>query len=175
MGRFLRHRSGRAESYSQDINRGEVKMANSYINCLVHVVFSTKGRRRELSPQVRDRLWPYLGGLARERGLKALCVGGTEDHVHLLLSFPSTISIADAMKELKAHSSRWIKETFPEMNGFSWQEGYGAFTVGASQKKKTLEYISGQEEHHKKRTFKEEFIAFLQKNDIDYDERYLWG
>jgi len=150
-------------------------MANSYINCLIHVVFSTKGREKTITPDIQERLWPYMGGLARERGIKALAIGGTEDHVHLLLSVPSTISISKAVQEIKGLSSKWVHEAFPALQKFAWQEGYGAFSVSASQKQRTIDYIAGQKEHHRKRTFKEEYLAFLKKNDIEYDERYLWG
>ncbi len=150
-------------------------MANSFINCLMHVVFSTKNREKLINSELQERLWPYMGGLARERGIKALVIGGTDDHIHMLLSFPSTISIADAVKGKKGISSKWVHDTIPTRSRFAWQEGYGAFSVSASHQQKTIDYIANQKEHHRKKTFKEEYLAFLKKNNIEYNERYVWG
>jgi REP element-mobilizing transposase RayT len=107
--------------------------------------------------------------------MKALAVGGVADHVHILLSLPSTMAIAKAIQLLKAGSSLWIHETFPEQRGFAWQEGYGAFSIGISQVKRTKSYIESQAEHHRKKTFQGEFRAFLNKHGIEYDERHVWG
>jgi len=150
-------------------------MANSYTNCLYHIVFSTKKRQPLLTAEIRERLWPYLGGLARERRIIPLMIGGVADHVHLLLVIPTTLAPAKAIQEIKAFSSRWFHETFPELAGFAWQEGYGAFTIGESQKGQTINYIATQVEHHRKTTFEEEIVAFLKKNNINYDDRYLLG
>lgn len=100
-------------------------MSHSYTSCLVHYVFSTKERRKSISPEIRERLWAYLGGIARENGMRALAVGGTDDHVHMLVSLPSTLSIAKAVQFIKGGSSKWMHETFPSMGAFAWQEGYG--------------------------------------------------
>jgi REP element-mobilizing transposase RayT len=107
--------------------------------------------------------------------MKALAIGGIEDHVHLLISLPSTITIAKAAQLVKGNSSKWIHDTFTSHHAFHWQEGYGAFSVGVSQVKKTIAYINRQEEHHRTQTFEEEFIVFLKKHGIQYDERYVWG
>jgi len=107
--------------------------------------------------------------------MKALEIGGMEDHVHLLLSIPSTLSIANAMQLIKGGSSKWVHDTFPEHANFEWQEGYGAFTVGISQVPDTRPYIINQREHHRTKTFQEEYIAFLEKHGIEYDPRYVWG
>jgi putative transposase len=122
----------------------------------------------------RERLWAYLGGIAREHEMKALAVGGTDDHVHILLSLPATKAVSQAMREIKQGSSRWMHETcgVPE---FAWQEGYGAFSVGMNQVNTTIAYIAGQQEHHRKRDFQAEYVAFLRKHRIDYDPRYVWG
>ena len=104
----------------------------------------------------------------------AIQIGGVEDHVHILLSLPSTISIAKALQLIKGGSSKWVHETFPEQNLFGWQVKYGSFSVSASQLDKIILYIKGQGEHHRKMTFKEEFVALLKKHSIQYDERYLW-
>ena len=150
-------------------------MPHSYTSCLIHCVFSTKGRRRTLSSDLRERLWPFMGGIAHENKMKALDVGGTEDHAHLLLSLPSTLSTAKAIQLIKGASSKWIHDTFPVLKGFAWQEGYGAFSVSISQVDDTIGYIQRQEEHHRRKTFQQEFLAFLSKHKIEYDERYVWG
>src|SRR3954470_11830293 len=105
---------------------------HSFISSLHHCVFATKRREKMLSAQVRQRLWAYLGGVARENGMKALAIGGVADHVHILLSLPAPVSVAKAMQLLKGNSSKWIHETFPELQSFAWQEGYAAFSIGVS-------------------------------------------
>jgi REP element-mobilizing transposase RayT len=149
-------------------------IAMSYISSYFHCVFSTKERRPLINPELRDRLWPFLGGIARQNKIKAIEVGGVEDHVHILLSLPSTMAISKALQLIKGGSSKWIHETFPEQRGFAWQEEYGAFSVSVSQLDKTIAYIKRQPEHHRKMTFQEEFLALLKKHRIEYDERYLW-
>jgi REP element-mobilizing transposase RayT len=115
-----------------------------------------------------------MGGIAREHDLKAMAVGGTDDHVHILLSLPSSIPIAKAMREIKSGSSRWMHETC-DLPGFEWQEGYGAFSIGLAQVGATLAYIAGQQEHHQKRDYQAEFVAILKKHRIEFDPRYVWG
>jgi REP element-mobilizing transposase RayT len=146
----------------------------SYISSYFHCVFSTKERRRLITPELRERLWPFLGGIARQNKMKAIEIGGVDDHVHILLSLPSTMAISKALQLIKGGSSKWIHETFPEHRGFAWQEEYDSFSVSMSQLDKTIEYIKGQETHHRKMTFQEEFVALLKKHHIQYDERYLW-
>jgi REP element-mobilizing transposase RayT len=146
----------------------------SYVSSYHHCVFSTKERQPLINPALRQRLWPFLGGIARQNKMKAIEIGGVEDHVHILLSIPSTVSIAKAMQLIKGGSSKWVHETFPEHRLFSWQEEYGAFSVSASQLDKIINYIKNQHEHHHKMTFQEEFLTFLKKHRIEYDERYLW-
>ena len=146
----------------------------SYISSWFHCVFSTKERRPLITPPLRERLWPFLGGIARQNRMKAIEIGGTLDHVHILLSLPATLSIAQALQLLKGASSRWVHETFPEHRRFRWQEKYGAFSVSVSQLDKAIRYIQGQEQHHRRRTFQEEFLALLKRHRIEYDERYLW-
>jgi putative transposase len=149
-------------------------MAHTYCSSLFHCVFSTKERRRIIVPGVQERLWAYMGGIARENGMKALAVGGMEDHAHLLLSLPASLSIAAAMRQIKSGSSRWMHETCG-VPSFEWQEGYGAFSIGRSQLDATLAYISGQREHHRRRDFQAEFVAILKKHRIEHDPRYVWG
>jgi REP element-mobilizing transposase RayT len=146
----------------------------SYVSAHFHCVFSTKDRRPLITPALRERLWPFLGGMARQNKMKALEVGGMADHVHILLSLPSTMPIAKALQLLKGGSSKWVHETFPEHWDFAWQEEYGEFSVSPSQLDKTIAYIQNQELHHRRKTFKEEFLEMLQKHEIVYDERYLW-
>ncbi len=106
--------------------------------------------------------------------MKAVEIGGVEDHVHILLSLPATIPVSKAMQLIKGGSSKWIHETFPDQRLFSWQEEYGAFSVSVSQLDKTIAYIRRQPEHHRKVTFQEEFLLLLKKHGVEYDERYLW-
>jgi REP element-mobilizing transposase RayT len=146
----------------------------SYISSYFHCVFSTKERRPFITPELRERLWPFLGGIARQNKMKAVEVGGVEDHVHILLSLPSTMAVSRAVQLIKGGSSKWVHETFPKHRLFKWQEEYGAFSVSVSQLDKTIEYIKGQEAHHRVMTFQEEFLVLLKKHRIEYDERYLW-
>ncbi|MBI1901597.1 MAG: IS200/IS605 family transposase [Planctomycetia bacterium] len=149
-------------------------MAHSFVSSLHHCVFSTHGRRPLITPEIEDRLWRYMGGIARKNKFKALEIGGIEDHVHLLLSLPSTLAIAKAIQLVKGGSSKWVHDTFSSHQQFAWQEGYGAFSIGISQVDATIAYIKSQEEHHRKQTYKQEFLAFLKKHGIEYDPRYIW-
>jgi putative transposase len=146
---------------------------HSFVSSLHHCVFATKNRESVLTASIRERLWPYLGGIARENQMKALAIGGVADHVHILLSLPATMSISKAMQLLKGNSSKWIHETFPALRAFAWQEGYGAFSVGISGIEETCAYIAAQEEHHRTRTFREEVIAFLQRHGLPLDNAML--
>lgn len=150
-------------------------MAHSYSSCFIHDVFSTRERRKLISTELRPRLWRYMGGIARENGMKALAVGGTDDHAHLLLSLPATLTVSKAIQLIKGGSSKWIHDTFPAHRTFAWPEGNGAFSVGVSGVPDTIKYIAHQEEHHRTRSFEEEFVAFLKKHGIEYDERFVWG
>jgi REP element-mobilizing transposase RayT len=148
-------------------------VSHTYVSELIHCVFSTKQRRNLISPEVQPQLWSFLGGIARKNGFKALMVGGTENHVHILLSLPATLTLAKAMQLAKGASSHWMNEKFK--SEFAWQEGYGAFTLGISQKKDTIAYIRSQAEHHYKHNYEEEFLAFLKKNGVEYDPKHVWG
>ena len=150
-------------------------MPHSYVSTLIHCVFSTKERRKIIVPDLQARLYPFIGGIARENNMKALAVGGIEDHVHLLLSLPSMMPVAKAIQLVKGGSSKWIHETFATHKDFAWQEGYGAFSVSISHVKDTVAYIKAQEEHHHRRSFEDEFRSFLVKHGIESDERYVWG
>ena len=128
-----------------------------------------------LTAAIRERLWPYFGGIAREHDMKALAIGGVGDHVHLLLSLPATLSISKAMQLLKGNSSKWLRETFPELrqHDFAWQEGFGSFSIGVSGVKDTIHYIQTQEEHHRKKSFREELEVFLKKHGYNYEAEML--
>ena len=150
-------------------------MGHSYVSTLVHCVFSTMDRRRMISGDLRERLWAFVGGIARKNGMKALAVGGTADHIHVLLSLPATLTVAKAIQLIKGGSSKWVHDMFPEHRHFNWQDGYGAFSISISHVEETVAYIRTQDKHHRRRSFEEEFLAFLKKHGIEYDERYVLG
>ena len=149
-------------------------MSHTYCSLLYHCVFSTKNRRRLIAPEIQPRLWAYIGGIARDHGMKPLAIGGVDDHAHLLLALPASIAVATAMREIKSGSSRWMHETC-RIADFEWQEGYGAFSVGQSQVGAALSYIAAQKDHHRRRDFQSEYLAILRKHRIDCDPRYLWN
>jgi len=149
-------------------------MPQSLASILVHILFSTKDRRRVIVPAVEDELWRYLGGVCGECGCPSRRVGGDEDHVHILCSLSRTICVTDLLEEIKKRSSKWIKGKGSEFGSFAWQSGYGAFSVGQSQTPDVVAYIDRQKERHRRRTFQEEYLTFLKKYDVPYDERYVW-
>jgi REP element-mobilizing transposase RayT len=134
-----------------------------------------KGSHPCLDEKMRERLWAYLGGIARENGMMALEIGGVRDHVHLLLSIPASMALSKAVQLIKGGSSHWIKDTFTKMKGFAWQDGYGAFTVSESQLDTIRDYIQRQPEHHRTKTFDEEYRSFLERHRIEFDDRFLLG
>ncbi|MCA1630941.1 MAG: IS200/IS605 family transposase [Acidobacteria bacterium] len=146
-------------------------MPHTFANLLTHIVFSTKDRAPLIKPETRPRLHAYLGGIVREEQGTAFAVNGTADHVHLLVSLPPALSLADAMRVLKTNSSRWMNAA--QRAPFAWQSGYGAFSVSRSNAGAVSQYIARQEEHHRKISFREEFIAFLRKHEIEFDERQI--
>jgi putative transposase len=150
-------------------------MANTYTALRYHIVFSTKNREPWLLPAVESRIWEYIGGVAREHRMQSIITGGYRDHVHIIVSIPPSLAVAKAVQILKGSSSRWIHQTFPDMAAFAWQDGYGAFSVGLSQMNDTVNYIRNQQDHHHGKTFQEEYLAFLRKHEIEYDNRYVWG
>ena len=143
-------------------------MAHTYASNFIHCVFSTKERRSLIPADRVIELYAYLGGIARGEGFPLVAAGGTDNHIHLLFCLPASYTLAHAVQKLKGSSSRWMG------HGFSWQEGYGAFSLGISQVERTVSYIQSQKEHHKKLTFQEEFRQILKKHGIEYDERYVW-
>jgi REP element-mobilizing transposase RayT len=149
-------------------------MAHTFTNLWTHLIFSTKDRLPTIHPEFKADLWAYLGGITRSLDGQALIVGGTGDHAHSLVWLPPTLAVSDCLRVLKANSSRWVHETQSPRSQFAWQTGYGAFSVSQSNVSEVVNYIRCQEEHHKKLTFQEEFLAFLKKNNIAYDPRYIW-
>lgn len=149
-------------------------MPQSLSLLLIHIVFSTKDRVPLLGPEIRPALHGYLATVARNTDCECFRVGGVADHVHLAIRLARTITVAALVETLKTSSSRWIKTQSPVLAAFAWQRGYGAFSVGPSQRDKLLHYIDGQEEHHRTRTFQEEYRAFLEKYGVAYDESYVW-
>lgn len=133
----------------------------------MHCVWATKDRRPHIKPDLQKRLWPYLGGIARESNVRAMAVGGMEDHIHVLLSIPSTLCVAKSVQLLKGNSSKWVHETFKEHWDFEWQKGYGAFSIGVSGVEDTKRYIENQASHHRTTTFKDELEVFLKKHGME--------
>ena len=150
-------------------------MPHSFASLLIHVIFSTKNRIPDLSPELAQRLFPYMGGIVRERKGVPLIINGPADHVHLLVSLPATESVAELLRVVKTNSSRWVHEQFPDKKRFSWQAGYAAFTVSGSRVDDVRSYIAAQQEHHRRVSFQDEFLTFLRKSGIAYDARDLWG
>ena len=146
---------------------------HSFVSCLMHVVFSTKDRQPLITPELEERLWPYLGGIGKDYKMRALMIGGVADHIHMLLSLPSTLSVAKAVQLIKGNSSKWIHDEFPLLSAFEWQEGYGAFSIGVSGIDDTVKYIENQAEHHQQRTFKSELKSFLKSHGMKYEEWML--
>ena len=150
-------------------------MANTYTALFYHIIFSTKNRVSFLTPEIEPRVWEYIGGVARKHQMIALQVGGMADHIHALVMSPPTLAPSNIAKFLKGDSSKWLHEEFPHLSKFAWQEGYGGFTVSKSNLPTVIHYIQNQREHHRTMTFQEEYREFLQKHEIEYDERYIWG
>jgi REP element-mobilizing transposase RayT len=151
----------------------EVKMPDSYTNLLYHIVFSTKNRQPLITAEYEVQLYDYIGGTIRGMGGISLALNGTEDHVHVLAKLRPDRALSDVLRDLKANATGWMHDVFPALKDFSWQRGYGAFTVSQSNVEEFRNYIAGQKEHHAKISFRDEFIQFLKANGIEYDERYL--
>jgi REP-associated tyrosine transposase len=149
-------------------------MPQSLSKVIVHLIFSTKDREPWLDSDVRPRMHAYLATICRDLGGEAFRVGGTADHVHVLTTLPRTLSQAELLEDLKKNSSKWIKGLAPKYGQFYWQRGYGAFSVSPSHVEAVLQYVQSQQEHHRTRTFQEEFREFLHKHGVEFDERYVW-
>lgn len=149
-------------------------MPSTYTNLLYHIIFSTKQRTPLINKDFQEELYCYIGGIIRAEGGTQLEIGGTSDHIHILAKFKPAISISDMLEKIKANSSKWVNDHKMKLRKFGWQEGYAAFTVSESQVPAVREYIQNQEEHHRKQTYQEEFVALLDRHGIEYDPRYLW-
>ena len=149
-------------------------MPQSLSKVYVHIVFSTKHRYPFIDDKIKERLWDYLGGICRGMECTPVQVGGHKDHVHILCLLSRKITQAKLIEEIKRQSSRWIKTIDHHYSNFYWQDGYGIFSVNYQRVDLIVNYIKGQEAHHSRRAFKQEFISFLNLHQIDYDERYLW-
>lgn len=149
-------------------------MASTYTNLLYHLVFSTKHRQAFITSELQDELYRYVGGIVRGEGGTLLEIGGVEDHVHLLVKFKPDQSVSRMLQLIKGNSSKWVNERPGREARFAWQTGYGAFTVSESQAPSVRQYIQRQPEHHRTRSFQDEYLDLLKKHGIEYDERYLW-
>ena len=150
-------------------------MPQSLADVVLHIVFSTKNRTPFLkSPELREHLNAYIVGTLENLGCPSVITRSVEDHIHILCHLSRTVSIAELIKEIKIASSAWLKEQDPRLADFHWQAGYGAFSVSRSNVEQVKHYIANQEEHHRTRTFQEEFRLLLERHGIQYDERYVW-
>ncbi len=149
-------------------------MPQSFASLHVHIVFSTKHREPILEPDVRPRLHEIIGGILRDHSSSLIAAGGTDDHIHLLVSLGRTISVADAVRFIKSNSSSWIHREFAHLREFQWQEGYGAFAASYSNVDAVKAYIANQEEHHRRMSYQDELRELLTRHEIEWDERYVW-
>lgn len=149
-------------------------MANTYTQMNVHCVFAVKGRENIIVKDFRDNLHKYISTCLKNLGCYPLAVGGWKDHVHVFFELPATQKVSDAMREIKSVSSKWINDNKFITGKFQWQDGYGAFTYSRSQRSDVIHYIINQEEHHRSKTFKEEYLEMLHKFEVPYQEEYLF-
>jgi len=147
-------------------------LSHSYAQNHIHLVFSTKNRERLISNKMQERLWPYMTGICKNHDMLPFAVGGMPDHVHVLFRLPPTLALARAITLIKSNSSKWMGE---HGRYFAWQEGYGAFSVSSSSISSVIKYIDGQELHHRKRTYEEEFLALLKKHNHPFDPKDFLG
>ena len=148
-------------------------MSQSFTNLLYHLIFSTKDRRPIITLDYQPRLSDYIGGIIRELGGVSLGINGIEDHVHVVTKLRPDKALSDVLRVLKCNASGWMHDVFPSLAEFSWQRGYAAFTVSQSNVEEVRRYVAGQKDHHKKISFRDEFIEFLKENYIEYDERFV--
>lgn len=150
-------------------------MPNTYTQITIHAVFAVKGRANIITKEWRDELHSYISGIIRsEKNVKSLAVGGWKDHVHILFGLPPKLTVSGLLQKVKQNSSKWINEKKFTLGKFQWQEGFGAFSHSRSQRNNVINYIMNQEEHHKNKTFREEYLDMLKKFDVDYDEKYVF-
>jgi len=148
-------------------------MSSTYTNLLYHLIFSTKDRQPLITAECQERLYEYIGGTLRGMGGIPLAINGTADHVHVLVKLRPDKALADVLRDLKAHATGWLHNVFPALSDFTWQRGYGAFTVSQSNVSAVQQYIARQPEHHQRKSARDELIEFLRANGCEFDERYL--
>lgn len=149
-------------------------MSSTLTNFLAHIVFSTKKREPLISQELANELYPYIGGIIQSKKGKLITIGGTENHVHILGVFSPTIAISEMLQHIKGGSSKWINAEKRPRFRFAWQRGYAGFAVSESLCDRVTQYIKNQQAHHKKMTFKEEYVNLLKKHHIPYEEQYIW-
>jgi REP element-mobilizing transposase RayT len=149
-------------------------VAHTFTDLLTHAVFSTSERAPLLSDAIRADVHAYIGGILRESGVTPIAIGGTSDHVHLLARVPADLAISDCLRVVKTNSSRWLRGKWPERRAFAWQRGYGAFSVSESSRAAVIHYIQDQARHHRRISFRDEFVGLLEKHGIEFEEQYLW-
>jgi putative transposase len=167
------NRDGFHSAHRQDLREAPL-VAQSLSSILIHLIFSTKHREPLITAKVELALHAYMAGILRQKQCPALTIGGMPDHVHVLFLLARTRSVSEVVEDLKKDSSKWIKTLGPPFREFYWQAGYGAFSIGQSSVEEARRYIDVQKEHHKIRTFQDEYRAFLRKYGVEYDERYVW-
>lgn len=149
-------------------------MANTYTQLYIHIVFSVKGRQNLIQKTWKEELYKYICGIVSGKEQKVYAIGGVSDHIHILVSVKPNIALSYLVRDIKANASKWINEKRFVSGKFQWQEGFGAFSYAISQLDNVIAYINNQEQHHKKKTFKEEYVEMLQKFNVDYDDKYLF-
>jgi REP element-mobilizing transposase RayT len=150
-------------------------MSHTFSQLLYHIIFGTQHRENLIDPELRQDLYPFIGGLVRSVRCTLLAVGGMQDHVHLLVRARPTVSLSDLLRVIKANSSRWVHERSAMPRRFGWQEGYGAFSVSGSAAADVCRYIQRQEEHHRRRTFEAEWVTLLKRHGIEFDPANPFG
>lgn len=149
-------------------------MANTYTQLYVHIVFAVKGRTNLISNTWKEEMYKYVSGLISAKKQKPMAINGMQDHVHLLVGFNPDCSISDLVRDIKSNASKWINEKGFAMGKFEWQTGYGAFSLGQSQIDRVFKYIANQKDHHKIKTFREEYIDFLKAYQVEYKIEYIF-
>ncbi|MEY4931117.1 MAG: family transposase [Bacteroidota bacterium] len=149
-------------------------MPQSLVKNYIHLVFSTKHREHVIHPPHEEELHHYLGGLCKGLDCQPIIVGGYTDHIHILWMLSKKMTLVKLVEEIKAHSSKWYKTKDAALANFYWQDGYGAFSVNPAEVDVVIQYIANQKEHHRNKTFQDEYRAFLKKYQVEYDERYVW-
>jgi putative transposase len=149
-------------------------MPQSLVRNYLHITFSTKSRQPLIDKPIMPKLFAYMGGICRNLKCNPVIIGGYYDHVHILCTLSPKIPLMKLLEEIKSHSSKWIKTQGEKYKSFYWQSGYGAFSVNPADSERVISYISNQEEHHRKKSFQEEYVDFLKEFEVDYDPRYLW-